>query len=227
MSPPSESNPSVPAAPLNLRDTLFGDRPLAEWPPQLSSADGPAWKAFCNARIALAEGRVTDAISGWQRVIGLPDLESRHYAQAWFFLRQQGVKPAPEVATNILGVVMEVPVNGGFDLLAAYRDRSARYYNYSGAGVVWEHPDASLDPQIDMLLDEGQKLVRKIGVSDKPRPPAPPADQARLSFITPGGIAFGQGPFAHLAKDPLARSIVGAGTLLMQKMIAAADRPGA
>jgi hypothetical protein len=26
------------------------------------------------------------------------------------------------------------------DLLAAYADRTARYYNFSGASVVWDHP---------------------------------------------------------------------------------------
>ena len=44
----------------------------------------------------------------------------------------------------MLGAAAELPVNGAHDLLAAYRDGSARYLNYSGKAVVWE--DRSVAP---------------------------------------------------------------------------------
>lgn len=62
----------------------------------------------------------------------------------------------------------------GLDLLAAYSDHSARYYNYSGAGVVWEHPDTSLDSPIDELLAAARQVVEMIGPWQGARPVARP-----------------------------------------------------
>src|SRR4051812_42118729 len=120
----------------SVRDTLFGDLPMSEWPP----ADSPLneqepWKSFVLGREALAKRRTDDAIAHWRRVAESPGLESRHYLQAWHFLRLQGVQPSASDGKTLLGVVLEVSMPDGLDLLAAYPERTARYYNYSGAGV--------------------------------------------------------------------------------------------
>src|SRR5262245_20054863 len=83
----------------------------------------------------------------------------------------------------------------GLDIIAAYKDGSARYYDFSGAGIVWEHPDASLDPSTNPLIEVGDQVVNHIGVWNQPRPPAPARDYARISFLTPSGLHFGEGPF--------------------------------
>jgi hypothetical protein len=109
------------------------------------------------------------------------------------------------------------------DILAAYTDHSARYFNYSGAAIIWEHPDTSLDRQIDRLLETANKILLQIGVWEGPRPPAPPTGHARISMLAPAGLFFGQAPLETLASDPLAGPAVTAATQLMQALIAKAE----
>jgi len=204
--------------PDQIRETLFGDMPLEGWP-----ADGPdsfPWSAFAAGRCQLAEGRPTDAIASWREVLARPALESRHYLQAWNFLRQNGQRRPPETAKQVLGVVVEIGMPKGLDILAAYADHSARYYNFSGAGAVWERPDKSLDPLIDQLLAAGTEVATRIGPWEQARPPAPEAGEVRLSFLTPSGLHFGQGPMDRVQCDPLAGRVFQAAVPLLQALTA-------
>lgn len=207
------------AAPISIRDMLFGDMPLDQWPQGGSASDAQPWGRFVSAREHLAAGRQADAIAQWRQILEQPDLEPRCYLQAWHFLRAQAQQPPPEVAKQLLGIVVEVAMPGGLDLLAAYPDHSARYYNYSGAGVIWEHPDASLDPIIDQVLDAGREIVAKIGPWEKDRPGPPPNGSVRLCFLTPSGLHFGQGPMEVIARDPMGGGMLQVATGLMQSLI--------
>jgi len=208
------------AAPNPIRETLFGDRPLDQWPPDGAPSEGFPWSAFVAARSHLAAGRGNDAIACWRQVAQHPELESRQYVQAWHFLRQHGQQPPPDLAKDVLGIVVEVSMPEGLDLLAAYPDHTARYYNYSGAGVVWEHPDQSLDSAIDQLLEVSKQVVAEIGLWEKTRPAPPPGDSVRLSFLTPSGLHFGQGPMVALSSDPLGGRVLHLASLLMRALIA-------
>jgi hypothetical protein len=172
-----------------IRDTLFGDMPLDQWPPDAEAPDDVPWGAFVSARQHLAAGNQSDAIAWWRHILDQPGLEPRHHLQAWHFLRQHGGQPSSDVAKQVLGVVVEVAMPEGLDLLAAYPDHSARYYNYSGAGVVWEHPDTSLDSGIDQLLAASKQVVAKIGPWGQARPAPPPPGHMRMPFLTPRGSA--------------------------------------
>lgn len=203
-------------APAPMRETLFGDLPLDRWPD--GNADAFPWSAFASARADVAAGRVAPAIGRWREVIGRAGLESRVYLQAWHFLREHG-RPAPlEVAKQVLGVVVEVGMAEGTDLLAAYADHTARYYNFSGAGAVWERPNDSLDAAIDRLLAAGTAVAAVTGPWDGPRPPVPPAGQVRMWFLTPGGPHFGQGPMDQLQQDELAGSVIQAAMPLLRAL---------
>ncbi len=201
-----------------VRETLFGDVPLEAWPE--GAPDSFPWSAFAAARSHLAAGRPADAVASWREVLAQPGLESRHYLQAWNFLRQNGQAPPPASAKQVLGVVVEVGTPNGLDILAAYADHSARYYNFSGAAAVWERPNATLDPLIDRLLAAGTEVAGRIGPWEQPRPPAPSRGEARLSFLTPSGLHFGQGPMDKLQLDPLAGKVLQAGMQLLQALTA-------
>ncbi len=207
-----------------IRETLFGDMPLDQWPRDGSSSDAFPWSTFALARSHLASGSQSAAIACWQEVLQHPGLEPRQYLQAWHFLRQHGQSPSPDTAKQILGVVVEVAMPAGLDLLAAYTDHSARYYNYSGAGVVWEHPDNSLDSTIDQLLESSRQVVAKIGPWEQARPAPPSGGQVRLSFLTPSGLHFGQGPMAALSQDPLGGRVLQSATVLMKALIAKTNK---
>jgi hypothetical protein len=214
--PPSQSRP-----PGNIRDTLFGDMPLEAWPSQAAaSAEQEPWCFFVHAREAIATGRVADAIAIWRLITEMVGLESRHYLQAWHFLRAHGVQPPVGKAKLMLGVVLEVPMHGGLDLLAAYPEYTARYYNYSGAGIVWEHPDESLNGLINTLLRSGEKILQAVGPWEQQRPPAPPSGHIRINLLAPAGLHFGQGLFQALAADAMAKPVVDAATALMQQLVA-------
>jgi len=85
----------------------------------------------------------------------------------------------------------------------------------SGAGVVWEHPDSSLDAAIDQLLEASGQVVAQVGPWEQARPAPPSRDHARLSFLTPSGLHFGQGPMAALTRDPLGGRVLQLGAGLM------------
>jgi hypothetical protein len=206
-------------APNQIRDTLFGDMPLDQWPRDSSGSDTFPWSEFVLARSHLTAGHPDAAISCWYKILEHPNLEPRHYLQAWHFLKKHGQQPSPDTAKLILGVVIEVTMPEGLDLLAAYSDHSARYYNYSGAGVVWEHPDKSLNSTIDQLLSASSQVVKQIGPWKQKRPAPPPQGHVRLSFLTPSGLHFGEGPFDTLSKDPLGGQVLNMATSLMKALI--------
>ncbi len=203
-----------------IRETLFGDMPLESWPSGHGTMTGSPWSEFESARSLLSQGDAAAARASWRQVLGQANLERRHYLQAWHFLRERGEQVPTAIAKQVLGVVLEVAMPQGLDLLAAYSDHTARYYNYSGAGVVWEHADDSLDPLIDALLDASAKIVALIGPWERQRPGPPPAGQTRVSFLTPSGIHFGQAPMETLSSDPMAGGVIHLATVLMQQLIA-------
>jgi hypothetical protein len=200
-----------------IRDTLFGDETFEAIASH--SGSGEPWQSFTAAKTALDRGDNEVCISILSDIVNRNTLESRHYVQGWHFLRQLGIMPAKEKEKELYGMVVEVGFKNGLDLIAAYPDFHARYYNYSGAAVIWERPDASLDESMQNLLNAGRVVVAKIGPWNKPRPPAPPQGQARINMLTPSGLHFGQAPLQALSSDSLAGPIMAAGFELMQELI--------
>jgi hypothetical protein len=202
-----------------IRETLFGDMPLSRWAALSTQTTSEPWASFERARNFIESGDTQNATASLQRILEIPALESRHYLQAYHFLADLGVTPVQEVSKNVLGVVVEVGMKGGLDLVAGYADHHARYYNYSGAGVVWERPNGALDAAIEELLRVGSVVARVIGPWKETRPPAPTNGRARLNFLTPVGLHFGEGPLDTLAKDKLGGPVIASAFRLMQELI--------
>jgi hypothetical protein len=212
---------SKPVPPrLQIRDALFGDIPLSRLLPisqEILSME--PWASFAHAKELIDAHETQGATQALRRILEMPQLESRQYLQAWHFLRDLGVNPPQETEKELLGVVVEVGMPKGLDLVAAYPDHHARYYNFSGAGVVWERPNESLDAQIDDLLRIGAAAVQAIGIWKESRPAAPPTGHARINLLTPGGLRFGQGPLELLGKDQLGGPLIASAFKLMQALI--------
>lgn len=203
-----------PIQPIGIRDTLFGDLPISEWPKDESN-DAEPWLSFITARKHLDKRDKSSAIKILQTITEMPDLEPRHYLQAWHFLRELKVNPPADKAKIVYGVVVEVGMKNGADILAAYSNYTARYLNYTGAGVIWERPDLSLDAQMEALLKAGQAVANVIGPWDKTRPAAPQGPNVRLNMLTPSGLHFGYGGFETLAKEQMGKAIIDPATALM------------
>jgi hypothetical protein len=207
-----------------VRDTLFGDMQLSQWPGPQNSADSEPWASFRRAQQSVNSGDLQTATEVLLRILDMPNLESRQYLQAWHFLRNLGVNPPNEKGKQLLGVVVEVGMEKGVDLVAAYADHSARYYNFSGAGVVWDSPNNSLDGAIDNLLQAGAVTIQAIGPWKNKRPPAPSRGNVRINLLSPSGLHFGQGPFETLSKDPLGAPVIAAALRLMQTLMSLAKK---
>ena len=209
-----------------LHDSLFGDLPLSAWPVEGAPASltGEPWVSFARVEAEIKGGNEEHARDALKTIVAMPGLESRHYLEAWHHLRLLGILPEVGESKRILGVVFEVPVGGGWDVLAAYADHSARYLNHSGAAIIWDHPDERFDAHTDAVLRAAQALVSRIGPWEGQRPPLSP-ERARLSLLTPSGLHFGQAPFDALAQDPISAPVVAAATKLLTDLTNMAAKP--
>jgi hypothetical protein len=128
----------------------------------------------------------------------------------------------PLADKRIYGVIAEVAMNEGLDVLAAYEDRTARYLNYSGKVIVWETKTPESNELINDLFLAARKVVDEIGPWDKDRLPAPKAGNARISFLVSDGLYFGEAPFEMLAGDPLGGQVIDRAGRLMSFLISSA-----
>mgnify|MGYP000340728537 CR=1 FL=1 len=186
---------------------LFADDPSA-----FAARDGtpPApWQA-----LLAAEPGDAAAIRG---LADDPAQESRVRALACLWLRLHG---EPVAAKTLFGVVVEVPLDSGLDVLAAYDDGGVRYLNQSGAMSIFEGAVPALQGEVRAALDAARTVVARIGPWDKPRLPPPVAGNVRLSFIVSDGLYFGEGPYQALAQDGLAGPLLQHATALLQAVVA-------
>ena len=123
--PPDQLPPRI-----EPRDLLFGDLPMSAWPGSESSGQREPWTSFVKAREHASAGNTDAATKVLRQILKMQNLESRHYLQAWDFLRQMGQQPEDGEAKWLYGVVVEVGMENGLDILAAYVDGTARYFNY-------------------------------------------------------------------------------------------------
>ena len=208
-----------------IRNTLFGDVPLAEVVrphPKVTLAE--PWASFQRARDLRDTGDTDGARAVMRKALEMPEVETRVRLQAWHTLRELGEEPPPQHAKEVLGVVVEVGMPKGLDIVAAYRDHRARYFNYSGAGALWERRDESLDALIDELLQAGTVVAQVIGPWKQARPPEPKNGIARINLLTPSGLHLGQGPVEALNQDAMGGPILSAAFGLMKRLVELATR---
>ena len=197
------------------RDTIFGDQSLAYW--TTADCNEIPWSLFKEAKENIEVENMDAAIVTLKSIVSTPALESRHYLQAHYFLSELGEAPSGEI--KIYGVVVEISMPEGVDLLAVYADHSARYYNYSGSVVIWEHPDNSLDELIDTIMKQATDIVACIGPWKGKRPAAPGNDMARISMLTSHGLHFGEAKQSVLFNDALAGKTLYAMAEVMQALV--------
>jgi hypothetical protein len=207
-----QPDPSTTTIP--VRDTLFGDLPLSHW--AKPGTNELPWSAFKAVTKSIEAGNEAAAIILLKEIIALPDLESRHYLQAFHFLNQLGIAPEGEI--KIFAVVVEVAMEDGVDLLAVYADHSARYYNFSGAAIIWDAADDGITSKIDHILELSKDIVDKIGPWEGERPAVPKDGFARVNFLTSHGLHFGEADQTVLFRDPMAGKLMYAMLNMMETL---------
>ena len=139
-------------------------------------------------------------------------LEARQRLLAYRVLSSVG---APTGSKELLGVIVEVGLPGGLDVLAAFREGGARYFNQAEKLLVWEASTAQSTQLIDQLFAESLRVVNQIGKWDEKRRPFPKNGTVRMSFLVSDGLYFGEGPFELMQADPMGGPVIGAATQLM------------
>lgn len=115
----------------------------------------------------------------------------------------------------LLGVVVEVPTNGGLDVLAVFNDKSAKYINHSEKMIIVEGTPNPFEKLIANILLASEPLVKQIGPWEEKRLPPPEAGNIRFTFLCSDGLYFGQGPINTMASDTMSKPLFEASVNLL------------
>lgn len=172
----------------------------------VDSSVGP-WSVLLNESASIEE---------LEQLINDPNLESRFKILAVNDLLRRG-----EVleGRRLFAVIVEVGLDEGLDVLAAYEDGSARYINHAGSLIVWDTNSPESDAMINDLFRAARAVVEQIGPWDGERLPPPPVGNVRLTFLVSDGLYFGEGQFGVLANDPMGGPVISGAARLMEFLI--------
>ncbi len=182
-------------------DLLFCDNP--ELYKQDNSTSVYPWNIiFCD----------TTSVDKLQVIVRDEKLESRPKILAHNLLLRNGY---PEKERQLLGVIVEVSMPQGLDVLAAYSDGTARYINHSEKLLVWESKTEQSKALISNLFAVSLNVVNQIGVWNKKRKPSPNNGMVRLTFLVSDGLYFGEGQSEVLQNDPMGAPVITSATELL------------
>jgi hypothetical protein len=204
---------------MELYDLLFGDQELdalilgMELPPEdaLYAARARLWEGQYHDAATLAAGkgepwssfivsaaRLKGGLSAQRTLVHVADHpESETRVRLWAFtaLRKTGYQPTALQGADVLGFVVEVPMDGSKDVLAAYQDGSIRFLGYANNTVIREPMDDTKG-MVEAVLSKAQPLL---GVPSAPRSSAPiPVDKVRLTALSAMGLHTIEVPWSEL-----------------------------
>ncbi len=142
--------------------------------------------------------------------------ESRIRLLAYNWLKKNN-KTVPKA--NLMGVVVEVPLENGLDTLAAYSDGRVRYINQTGKITIVEEGYPKLNSLAIELVTLASPTLLQIGPWEKERLAPPEAGNIRLTFLASDGLYYGEGPFQALQQDPLAGPVIIKAVELLQSVV--------
>jgi hypothetical protein len=121
-----------------------------------------------------------------------------------------------------LGVIVEVFLKQGLDVLAAYPDGRVRYLNQSGKIAVFEGGPPQVEALAKELVAVSQAVVNKIGPWEEKRLAPPRRGNARMTFLVSDGLYFGEGRFHVLQQDAMGGPVLAKAAELLQHAVDAA-----
>ncbi|RZJ58820.1 MAG: hypothetical protein EOO45_26390 [Flavobacterium sp.] len=157
------------------------------------------------------------SISGLQKIIDDENTDPRVKVLAYNAMIVNGHTPKRK---ELLGVIVEVGLENGLDVLASFSDGSARYINQSGKIIILEATDDNEANKITSdLFAASRNIVDQIGPWDQSRLPNPIKGNVRLTFLVSDGLYFGEAPIGVFFNDALAGPALAKATGLMQYII--------
>lgn len=187
---PAAAAPYADASTNHLYELLFCDAPTLYRPPP--GAIATDWQALLYAPQADTAAVRALAADAHQ------ESRVRALAYAWLRERHEAV-PRGE----LLGVVVEVALPGGLDVLAAYRDGRVRYLNHSGRVALIDARTPLIDPLLDALFSASGRALPQAQPWQRLRGVAPGPGQVRIGLLTSSGLLRIEAPFERLQRDPV------------------------
>ncbi|HEX8605243.1 MAG TPA: hypothetical protein VF774_21540 [Pseudoduganella sp.] len=132
-----------------------------------------------------------------------PAEESRVRLLAWQWLRAAG---QPVASRELLGVIVEVPLEGGLDVLAAYADGTVRYLHHTGRVAVFEGAPEEVAEQGKLLVHAAIALAARGTVKHRAAPPT--LGNVRLSLLAADGLHVRDGTFGDIDRDKVASPVL-------------------
>lgn len=151
-----------------------------------------------------------------EKIISDEKAESRVKVLAYNQLRKRGY---PIASKELLGVIVEVGMEKGLDVLASYQDGTARFIHHSGKMVIWDATDQTSNEITQQLFRDSMNIVSRIGPWEQARRPRPATHDVRITFLVSDGLYFGEGGVNVLFKDPFAAPALSSATALMQYLM--------
>lgn len=189
-----------------LYDPLFCDQP-ALYRPAPGTTPAP-WQAllFDDHADAHAVRSLAADAHGDSRV--------RALAYGWLRAHRQ---PVP--SGDLLGVVFEVEVNGGLDVLAAYADGRLRYLNHSGRVAVFDTLPATLGARWQALMAAARQASPAALGWQRTGRPLPGAGEVRITFVRSDGLHRLQGRFDAMQRDASTGPLLLAGAQAVAQIV--------
>jgi hypothetical protein len=151
-----------------------------------------------------------------EKILANVDIGSRVKILAYNKLRTMGQNIDKKI---LLGVIVEIGLEGGLDVLASFNDGTARYINQTGKIIIWETADQISNNLINALFDNSYNIIAKIGPWDQPRKPNPEKGIVRITFLVSDGLYFGEGPISILFNDPMAGPALSSAAEVMKYLV--------
>lgn len=131
----------------------------------------------------------------------------------------------PVPAKILLGVIVEVPLPGGLDVLAAYAEGGVRYINHTAKMAIVEGVE-SVRGKVGSLFQIAGPVLARMGAwgKDKLRGPPPPEGQLRLCFLASDGLYIGEAPKEVMEAGAMGGPIIRQAAELLNAVSALATR---
>jgi hypothetical protein len=125
--------------------------------------------------------------------------ESRVRALAYNLLRANN---EPILKQELLGVIVEVGLEGGLDVLGVYADGiSVRYINHSGKLAILEDTAPEMAPAIARIVSASQARVAHLVPREENRTPPPARGHGRITFLSSDGMRHSEGPITVVQRQ--------------------------
>jgi hypothetical protein len=145
-----------------------------------------------------------------------PSMESRVRMLAFNRLRAMKVEVPSK---QLLGVILEVPLEHGLDTLAVFADGRMRYINQAEKIGVFEDAPPAIAQKAQMVLRASQAVVDRIGPATEPRRAPPTADLTRMTFLVSDGLYFGEAATDDMYADALGGPVMGNAAELLSMLV--------